>query len=229
MSPFDKPLPKEWTLPYSLIPYYFKKHLAKKMLNKYGYVGIAYLDKNGRVYKKDTFHGVILSVEINGIQIWENGTGKIKSIPPDLRAWKRAKKGTYKDRNSGELINGVDYISSWYVNQKRQISPILANEKIMHGSSRAYNVYGFGSRLVGKANKREDGSFTSTKWITLFFFPILPLGTYRISSKHHTITFGFGLSGTHKSDPLFLDIRQVMLTYVLWLPLLAFFIWIIVH
>jgi hypothetical protein len=232
MPIFDKPVTNEWTFPYRTSPYFYNARVAKELLNKYGYVGLRYVDKNGKIYKRESFHGSILAVnQTDGIQIWEGGTGKIKYLPPDLRAWEHARKGTYKDKKTGELIDGVDFISVWLVIKGNLLSPEILNEKLNRTNGGAYNIYGFGTSMYGRANKNTDGTYTTTRWLTLLFFPIWPLGTYRISDgkRKTTTTFGFGLSGSHQASPLFLDTRQVVLTYLIELPILALAILTAIH
>jgi len=44
-----------------------------------------------------------------------------------------------------------------------------------------FSYWGTGIRLYGSRDKDpNDGSYIATKWITIFFFPIIPLGSYRV-------------------------------------------------
>ena len=49
------------------------------------------------------------------------------------------------------------------------------------------NVNGIGSRLFGKSDIRQDGSYISTEWFTFFFIPIFPICSYRVIKTDGTI------------------------------------------
>lgn len=229
MPSSDKVVPKNWDFPYKT-SLYFNKRVARSLKDKHVIVGLTYLNKSGKAYKRIQYHGSVLSVDPkDGVEIWENGTAKVQSLPPDLRAWSRAKDGTYTARTSGEEVDNVDFISSWVVlSGQSQPSPLIANKKLNHKSD-YYNFYGFGTRLVGRANKQDDGTYTTTKWLTLLYFPVWPIATYRISGRQTAVTFGLGLNGSYGSESLFMDVQQVLLTYMIWLPLLALFLVAVTH
>ena len=46
----------------------------------------------------------------------------------------------------------------------------------------AQTLNGFGTKLYGKRECKLDGSFLTTKWIVLFWIPLVPLKSYRV--KH---------------------------------------------
>ena len=44
-----------------------------------------------------------------------------------------------------------------------------------------FAYWGTGTKLYGNRDKNpSDGSYVATKWITIFFLPIIPLGSYRV-------------------------------------------------
>jgi len=44
-----------------------------------------------------------------------------------------------------------------------------------------YSYWGTGIRLYGSTDKDpKDGSYVATKWITIFFMPFIPLGSFRV-------------------------------------------------
>jgi len=79
--------------------------------------------------------------------------------------------------------------------------------------ARSFN--GFGTAIYGKRNFRADGSFLTTKWIVLFWIPLVPLGSMRLrrvepersaflmlsSSRYHVLS---------KASP---NARQVLYVY----------------
>jgi|HubBroStandDraft_6_1064221.scaffolds.fasta_scaffold03814_2 hypothetical protein len=44
----------------------------------------------------------------------------------------------------------------------------------------ARSVLGFGTSIYGKRDFHSDGSYTTTKWVTLLWLPVLPLGSLRV-------------------------------------------------
>lgn len=76
-------------------------------------------------------------------------------------------------------------------------------------------VNGWGTQLYGHTNKLSDGSYVATKWIVLFFIPIIPLKSYRIFSKE-----GDFFSREYKLKRVELNRNQVLRTYLLILGLL---------
>lgn len=48
-------------------------------------------------------------------------------------------------------------------------------------------IAGTGTMLYGRANRNADGSFISTKWLVFFFFPIIPLSSYRVWSEKESV------------------------------------------
>jgi hypothetical protein len=218
-----------WELPEFKTSLYYNQRLAKKLSGKYALIGIVHLAKNGKVKSREQHHGIIFQVHPkDGVDIWENGTTRIYTLPPDLRPWRPAKKGTYTIRTTGEEISNVDYISRW-------IMPYGSTQPIpMHGSSyrtnsSASNIYGIGTKLYGHSDKLKDGSFTVTKWITIFLFPVLPVGSFRILSRDTSLSFGYGLRGKHTSEPVFTDAQQVLKAYAISIPSLTFFIFVVIR
>jgi len=57
----------------------------------------------------------------------------------------------------------------------------------------AYTLYGCGTTFRANTPLLPDGTFITTKWIVLFFVPIIPLGSYRV--KHLGSTSEFHLTG----------------------------------
>jgi hypothetical protein len=47
----------------------------------------------------------------------------------------------------------------------------------------ARSFMGFGTSIYGKRDFHSDGSYTTTKWITLLWIPVLPLASLRVGKK----------------------------------------------
>lgn len=62
----------------------------------------------------------------------------------------------------------------------------------------AYSVNGFGTTYKADTPLLSDGTFIVTKWILLFYVPVIPLGTYRVKYLDGTTFIAplMGLSST---------------------------------
>lgn len=99
-----------------------------------------------------------------------------------------------------------------------------------------YSVWGIGTRLYGDSDYNYDEhTYITTKWITIFFIPILPLKSYkviresRIKTKFYAFPPGFSQSTEFILVPEEkLYWRQILKTYALGLlPMIGFAILII--
>jgi hypothetical protein len=93
----------------------------------------------------------------------------------------------------------------------------------------AFAFNGFGTKYYG-TRLRPDGALVTTKWIVLFFVPIIPLGTVRIIEgdlgQNNPLPTGMSLSSAKTTnEPL--DLRMVAWTYACEVGLLLFFIFVL--
>lgn len=47
-----------------------------------------------------------------------------------------------------------------------------------------HTVNGIGTRLYGSSDRQGNGSYVATKWLVFLYFPIFPLGTYRVYPEY---------------------------------------------
>jgi hypothetical protein len=78
-----------------------------------------------------------------------------------------------------------------------------------------WNIGLFGTELIGARDCKPDGSFLTTKWIILFWVPLIPLKSLRIRhvGPRRPRLFGGWSSGHVVCSEHSIDIRQVALTY----------------
>jgi hypothetical protein len=80
------------------------------------------------------------------------------------------------------------------------------------------SIQGFGTTFYGKRDFHSDGSYVTTKWIVLFFVPIIPLGSYRVKYKgYSSVTYGRSATTTESYivyEELPINIRQVIFTFL---------------
>ena len=79
-------------------------------------VGLTYYTKENEFIEKKQFWGTV--TESNEKHIcFRQKDGSIFSLPPDLRSTKRAPKGEYRLRSTGEIVIDPDFTSVWIVNR----------------------------------------------------------------------------------------------------------------
>lgn len=194
------------------------------MVGKHVLIGLTYLNDDFKVDHQEQHHGSLLQADLkDGVEIWENDSTKILTLPPDLRVWERARRGIYTLRSTGEEVTNLDYISTWlYLPYRKE--PIPSGKRFERPKSSTFSFYGFGTMYWGSRKCTDKSAVITTKWITALFLPLWPLGSFMVWKQGQTVSFGLGLTGEHYSQPVFLDKRQVLLVYLIALPLLALFL-----
>ena len=78
-----------------------------------------------------------------------------------------------------------------------------------------HTLNGIGTIVYGKRDVDiVNGSYITTKWFVIFFFPIIPLGSYRvIKEKQNFWTGGFARYQMTEAE---LNVSQILLTYFVW-------------
>jgi hypothetical protein len=77
-----------------------------------------------------------------------------------------------------------------------------------------FTFNGIGTTVYGKRDLNPaDGSYIVTKWFTLVYFPVIPLGSYRVIKEKQAFLAGFPKYQMWQAP---LNTRQVMLTYLAW-------------
>ena len=91
---------------------------AKGMINKLVLIGLTYYSHKGEFIEQKQMHGKIISVDKhNGLKIELKGSreGETYWLPPDLRSFKEAKSGEYRERSTGDIVIDPDFLTSWEV------------------------------------------------------------------------------------------------------------------
>lgn len=86
-----------------------------------------------------------------------------------------------------------------------------------------FTLNGTGTRLYGKEKVNPDGSYVSTKWVTFFWIPLIPLGSFRIweESSHNTGLITYSTETKHRMQKVALDLKQILKVYFTALLVLA--------
>jgi hypothetical protein len=85
-----------------------------------------------------------------------------------------------------------------------------------------YSFNGIGTKVYGKREENPDGSYIVTKWFIIIFFPIIPLGSYRvIKEKQKFLSAKFP---RYQMTEAKLNVKQVLNTYLAWWSILILLI-----
>src|SRR5476649_990987 len=94
----------------------------------------------------------------------------------------------------------------------------------MEGTKDIFRFNGIGTTIYGKREVNpEDGSYIVTKWFTVVFFPIIPLGSYRVIKVKKHFLAGFPEYQMTKAPH---NVKQIIFTYLAWwgIPIALFFV-----
>lgn len=92
--------------------------LAASYIGKHVLIDITYLDHKDTFIEQKQFHGRIIRInDTEGIVVELDNSGSEFKLPPDLRGIKKAAKGEYRLRSSGEVVVDPDLIANWTINK----------------------------------------------------------------------------------------------------------------
>ena len=95
--------------------------LAVKLIGKRVLVGVTDLAADGAVAGQRQFHGYAIRADRRaGIALRLDGVraGEEVVLPPDTRAFRRAAPGEYRLRQTGEVVEDPDYLTTWSIRQR---------------------------------------------------------------------------------------------------------------
>jgi len=77
-----------------------------------------------------------------------------------------------------------------------------------------FRFNGIGTTIYGKREVNpEDGSYIVTEWFTVIYFPIIPLGSYRVIKVKQNFFAG---SPKYQMRDAPLSVKQIIFTYAAW-------------
>lgn len=92
---------------------------AAELVGKRILVGLTTLDHQGRLLERRQFLGTVVRVdEEEGVVVTISGSTEEFRFPPDLRAFRKADKGQYRMRSTGERVVDPDFLTSWTMTAK---------------------------------------------------------------------------------------------------------------
>jgi hypothetical protein len=71
---------------------------------------------------------------------------------------------------------------------------------------------GIGTKLYGSMEHGPDGSYITTKWIVIFYLPIIPIGSYRVIEEGSSNYIIYN-SQQYRSMKVPLHKKQIIKTY----------------
>lgn len=106
---------------YGLYLYEARKEYVKKaekeitfdeLIGKVLLVGITYYTHDNEYIEQKQFYGTVTEANKTLIRVKQKD-GTDFTLPPDLSSTKRARKGEYKLRSTGEIVIDPDYLTTW--------------------------------------------------------------------------------------------------------------------
>ncbi|MCF8506840.1 MAG: hypothetical protein K9G59_18175 [Caulobacter sp.] len=101
-----------------LKPLPWDERLAARLPGKYVIVGLTRLGPNGERERVEQKHGVVVTADRDqgiGIELQGAGLGEVYWMPPQTSTLQRAKPGSYRLKESGDVVENPDYIVTWLV------------------------------------------------------------------------------------------------------------------
>jgi hypothetical protein len=88
-----------------------------------------------------------------------------------------------------------------------------------------YSINGFGTKLLGERDFRQNGSYVTTQWVSIFWIPVLPLTSLRIRETGGFEIIGFAdLQYTVLEELPVLHMKQVLSVYLFGA---SFIVWLV--
>ena len=85
----------------------------------------------------------------------------------------------------------------------------------------AFTFNGFGTKFYGRTDPGLDGSVVMTEWIVALYFPILPLGSFRVLPTGKATNLVVYNSASYLMHPVPLNAKQVRNGYAVTLSVAA--------
>ena len=94
----------------------FDHALAREVMGKYVLIGVTVLDHTGKLLEQKQFHGKVTQADPRSgfsIQLLGEREGEHEALPPDTRAFQKARPGEYRLKATGEVVVDPDYTAMW--------------------------------------------------------------------------------------------------------------------
>ena len=94
----------------------FDHSLGRELIGKHVLVGLTVLDHRGKLVEHKQFHGKVTQADPrDGFRVALLGEreGQFEWLPPDTRAFEKARPGEYRLKVTGEVVVDPDYTAMW--------------------------------------------------------------------------------------------------------------------
>ena len=91
----------------------FNDAAVADLVGKTVLVGITRVDRSGNLLGHEDYRGRIIRANSEEGVVIQTPSGMLQRLPPDLRAFFVARRGGYRSRTSGEVINDPDLMTRW--------------------------------------------------------------------------------------------------------------------
>lgn len=108
--------PPEWAPPEGHEPG-FDRRRARWLMGKTVLVGLTYVSADGEPLGRRQLHGVVVRCDETIVAIAVPGWDEDFTLPPDTRAFRYAPAGSYRMRETGEVVDDPDAECSWTVTE----------------------------------------------------------------------------------------------------------------
>ena len=88
-----------------------KEYLKEKVF----LIGLSFVDKNGDLVEQYQTHGSLIELTDEGLLKIKREDNSIFQMPYDRDTIKKADKGEYRERSTGQIIIDPDYIMTWEI------------------------------------------------------------------------------------------------------------------
>ena len=98
----------------------FDGHFARELVGKHVLVGVTVLDHRGELVEQKQFHGRVDKADAKDgfrLKLLGEREGESEWLPPDTRAFHKARPGEYRLKTTGEVVVDPDFTTSWTYTQ----------------------------------------------------------------------------------------------------------------
>jgi hypothetical protein len=88
-----------------------------------------------------------------------------------------------------------------------------------------WEMHGFGTMFYGSCDRTDDGSFTTTKWATVLYVPLFPLGSYRVRPADGKGFSLIGFGSSYPTEKVELNLRQIASVYLIAIGFCLLLVW----
>ncbi len=91
------------------------EELQKFIKGKRFLIGLTFIDADGKVIEQYQTNGIVDQLSDNGVFDIVRNNGSLFQIPYDKDAIRKAEKGEYREKATGQIITNPDFILTWEI------------------------------------------------------------------------------------------------------------------